>query len=363
MTNPEQTLLKNVCVLSMEASAVAHCNAAAERGLNWVRVFEIGMPHGVLPLLSKHLDGELSGIAPEPVTKQLRRYRAKTAERNEALTGHLLNVMDRLRDAGIRAIPFKGLTLAAHAYGDVSLRELHDIDIFVAPRDVARDRRAIPEMMRAAGFSPAYHLRGEVRPLEAGAVGPLVDADEYVSADGKTIFEFHENLMNRDFSFPLQFDDAWARRSCVIVGGVELPALDTTDLLIYLCVHGSKHIWRRLNWVADVAALLERHPLTDMKVVVDRAAALKSRRRLLRGLDRTRASDFVALPEIKTTGDFLAGLWFHLRGCDDVASRGRMLRYYWDTKIRNADPDRMVVPLARDSKAVHKAFQWLRKPD
>ena len=48
-----------------------------------------------------------------------------------------LDVLDRLRAAGIRAMPLKGSVLARQLHGDVAARTSVDIDILVSPEDLA----------------------------------------------------------------------------------------------------------------------------------------------------------------------------------------------------------------------------------
>jgi len=62
------------------------------------------------------------------------------------------------------------------------------------------------------------------------------------------------------------------------VAGVRVAAMSPTDLLLSLCVHGAKHGWLRLFWLADIDALLH-HPSTP-----DGARLLARAREL--GVDR-----------------------------------------------------------------------------
>ena len=43
------------------------------------------------------------------------------------------------------------------------------------------------------------------------------------------------------------------------------------DLLIDLCAHGCKHLWQRLAWIGDIAALTRSRRLA-WDVVIARAA-------------------------------------------------------------------------------------------
>jgi len=53
---------------------------------------------------------------------------------------------------------------------------------------------------------------------------------------------------------------------------------------LVLCVHGSKHRWGRLGWICDVAGLIRVYEGIDWELVVHRAEALGTRRRLFLGL-------------------------------------------------------------------------------
>jgi hypothetical protein len=67
------------------------------------------------------------------------------------------------------------------------------------------------------------------------------------------------------------------------IDGQRVRGMAPEELLIVLCVHGSKHAWERLKWVADVAELLRAHRL-DWQRVFSTATKWKCRRMLLLGL-------------------------------------------------------------------------------
>jgi hypothetical protein len=54
----------------------------------------------------------------------------------------------------------------------------------------------------------------------------------------------------------------------------EVPALAIEDELVLICIHGAKHFWERLLWIADVAALVERQKDTDWKRTFESAKAV-----------------------------------------------------------------------------------------
>jgi len=64
----------------------------------------------------------------------------------------------------------------------------------------------------------------------------------------------------------------------VAVGAAKFSTLTDEELFLYLCVHGSVHVWFRLKWLADVAALLQRLRPENIERIASRAQTL--------GLDR-----------------------------------------------------------------------------
>jgi hypothetical protein len=74
-------------------------------------------------------------------------------------------------------------------------------------------------------------------------------------------------------------------------------ALSAEDLLLALCVHGTKHLWERLAWVCDVAALVNSHEALDWRALFGRAATARVERMLLLGLGLARSLAGAELPE------------------------------------------------------------------
>jgi hypothetical protein len=69
------------------------------------------------------------------------------------------------------------------------------------------------------------------------------------------------------------------------------------DLLLALAVHGTKHLWERLAWVCDVAALLNSRPSLDWDFVRSRARESRVERMLHLALLLARGLAGAELPE------------------------------------------------------------------
>src|SRR5581483_1714373 len=114
--------------------------------------------------------------------------------------------------------------------------------------------------------------------LKSNNVYPLV------RDDGRVIVELHWRITMKYFSFPLATERLFERIGPVSFDGGTVNCLSPEDLLLILCVHGSKHSWRRLDWVCDISEIICRYQKIDFELVMKRARRLGVERMLFLGL-------------------------------------------------------------------------------
>ena len=91
---------------------------------------------------------------PAAVSADLARHSGFIARRNLILAGRLVELIKTLGERQIRAIPYKGIAVAALACGSITLRQFWDLDILVSPGDYrsspspARGRRRLSPARR-----------------------------------------------------------------------------------------------------------------------------------------------------------------------------------------------------------------------
>ena len=98
-------------------------------GINWDIIWQLSRVHGVAPLVYRNLVTICPKAVPSTIHEAFRRRNQANVLLNSLLARELVSLVDALAAKGIRAIPFKGVTLAQIAYGDISLRECADIVI------------------------------------------------------------------------------------------------------------------------------------------------------------------------------------------------------------------------------------------
>lgn len=190
------------------------------------------------------------------------------------LTAQLLRLLDVFKARGIPVIPLKGPVLAAFAYGGIELREYFDLDLLVRRSDVARAGEALV----AEGYRPQCEL------AEAQWPSFLRYACEWGFLQDATMVELQWQFVPRHFSFPVDYDQLWERAVTLPFEKRSVLSLSPEDLLLYLCVHGTKHAWSDPKWVRDVAALIRVSPNLNWDFVFEQARTLGGERMLRLGL-------------------------------------------------------------------------------
>ena len=257
-------------------------NAERIRGLlredvDWAYLLRTARRHGVMPLLCQNLHATCPEAVPQAILAQLRGHFHANARRNALLTKRLLTLVDLFEAHDIPVIPLKGPALAASIYGDVALRQFSDLDILVHEQDVLRAK----DLLRSQGYQP----RGQQTSAQETAALQVRFHSQFVSPDSKVLVELHWRLIDWQFPFPFDLDRLWEHLEPVSLAGTMVRGLPPEDLLLFLCVHGSKpsHRWGQLGRICDVAELVRVHQGLDWEQVIAQAGKLGSERRLLLG--------------------------------------------------------------------------------
>ncbi len=243
------------------------------RSLDWARLLTLAEEHGV----AGHLTASLRGLGEDVIPPEIRpalvdRQRAQVFF-TLRLTAELFRLLDRFTLEGIGALVVKGPVLAVRAYGDPAMRAYGDLDLLVRQRDI---RRAT-ELMIAAGYQA-------VVPPSAIDAGKIPGQYLFSQPQLKLLVELHNDLTLRYFPRRLPLEDFFARQIRVPLDAHEAPALSVEDELVLISIHGAKHFWERLMWIADVAALVSRQTGIDWQRVADSAQAVGAERMLHTGL-------------------------------------------------------------------------------
>ncbi|MEI9852593.1 MAG: nucleotidyltransferase family protein [Sphingomonas sp.] len=272
--SPEFRLVCAACRWPRGAARDAAVRAAAAvPGLDWDRVRAVTRRQRVWGLVADALAAARIA-APADFAAALNARAQAIAQSNLVAAAETRRLGERLDGAGIDWICFKGMPLAIEAYGTLAVKMANDIDLLIAPGDVA----AACALLREAGYS-RFSPGAEVRDDDVPAWMRHCKESGWHHEKG-LIVELHARAMANPALLP-QATLAAPRRRIAVMPRIAVPTMGEALLFPYLAAHGAHHGWFRLKWLADVAALLspcdaaaiERHYRGAQALGVGRCAA------------------------------------------------------------------------------------------
>jgi hypothetical protein len=243
---------------------------ASGRQIAWDRVFGMAREHCVIPLLYRTLNRICAQAVPPEQLRALKDQCRAGAARNLMLAAELIKILHEFELRHIDAVPFKGPSLACMVYGDLALRSFADLDILIHQSDIISAIRLLREM----GYQLEYNLN---RSQEAAYIR-FEHAFHFVHPTTAVIIELHWKLSHRNLSFGIDDVNLWQGVRAVSCLGRSVPALKPEDLFLYLCMHGAKHAWERLEWICCISEFINRVNGVDWDFVLAKARRLGGRR-------------------------------------------------------------------------------------
>lgn len=235
-------------------------------GLDWSDLLRLADRHAVRAFLHHS--------CPNP---ELRDSAREAARFNLILSAELAKLLDIFEKQTIDVVSLKGPVLGAALYGDEALKTSSDLDLLIRPSDALRAIRAL----QAGGY------RMESVPHWPADSAYLRDPNSELSfsdPSGEIKIDLHWRLLPS--YYPTLFDDAelWGKLRSVPWARIHARTLAPEHLLLFLCAHGTKHLWERLGWICDTARLLQVEPELNWSEVFVHARRTDTRRMVSLGL-------------------------------------------------------------------------------
>ncbi len=205
-------------------------------GIDWQRMLEAVRHHRVAPLMGGILD---DADCPDGIRTALAELRRQAVGQSISLAAELVRLIRTFRAAKIDVLALKGTALSVMLYGDPCRRAGRDIDLLVRSGDVA----AATALLHRLGYE------------NSSRIGMQIDKDLELRHPGLgCIIELHTGLDECEGMLPLSLLNPFDTAVMVTVGGERIPTLAPDVALVFAAFHGAHHFWRRLFWLADIAA-------------------------------------------------------------------------------------------------------------
>ncbi|MEA4888796.1 MAG: nucleotidyltransferase family protein [Clostridiaceae bacterium] len=283
---PELELL---CLCSQKSVSIEDIKAVAEltdQALDWERFCRLVKKHRVYPSVYKNLM-EIENIhKDEQALTYLKQLCTVNTMNSLKLTKELCRIAAAFEKQGVRMISFKGPALAMSVYHSVSSRVSRDLDMLV---DQKEWHEAV-DVLSGLGFVSDKSL-AELSPKQLAYCKKRLHHLGYIG-DGITL-ELHWRFEVSDDRF--DFEKVWANKSDMDLFGTKIHVLNPEENFLYLVFHGSKHAWKRLRWLNDIAELI-RENLLDWDYIQNESVKRKQEYMMIQALILSQALYGTELP-------------------------------------------------------------------
>lgn len=252
--------------------------------------------HGILPLVYKtiknlsnnNLNAQRLTLNANILTELKSAY-LSIAQRNMLMTAELIKIMKLLKENDIEALAFKGPALAESAYGDITLRQYGDLDILIRKKD----RSKMMDLMIEEHYIPEINLKEDVKETFFDCVNVIGLYKESTSI----MIEVHWELLSKNYAIDWEEETLWSEQKTVQINHKDIPVLSLEQQLLYLCAHGAKHLFERLEWVCDIDRSIRTNPNISWQNLLTEAEKLGIKRMLYLGLALSQQLFRLEIPE------------------------------------------------------------------
>ncbi len=206
--------------------------------------------HGVLPQLYNYLKQHNKQ---SPFFNTLHSTYREITKANLLLTAHLLLLTRSLEKNKFHYLAIKGPALSQLLHGNISSRQYSDIDLFVEETDIY----TMSQHIISLGYIPVLPLS-----LLNNQTFLALDNDfSFRHQKTNALLELHWKLFPVRHHMPLDFQTLYKNREQFLLQDQEVSTLSKEDNLLYLALHGAKHIFERYEWVYDLHLLLSQNDI------------------------------------------------------------------------------------------------------
>lgn len=263
---------------------------------DWEYLVTTASTHGLLPLLHKHLQSTHVDLVPGNVRSRIKREAVANTQNVLHLVGKQLKFYRLLKDHDIPVAILKGSALAQSAYGDISLRQAGDIDVLISRAHFDRTRLLLESL--------GYQMTPQLTAAQLSSHLATNCEIQFVRDDWFTIVDLHWALAPKSFVFKMETDELLSRLQPVTIAGTDIDTLATEDLIVYLSMHGAKHLWRALEWITSLGELIRAAESIAWEDVIVRAEKAHATRMLALGLRLAEEVSRVDIPaEVRRSVD------------------------------------------------------------
>lgn len=278
-SRPEHDILIAIARRELDPAENEKVNQLFKTDLDWDYLITAARHHGLLPLLHKNANAAASELLPSHVKTTLKQESVTNAQSVLYLTSQAVKVAKLFQKNGIPLAIFKGPILSEMAYGEPTLRQAGDIDVLIHREHFNRSK----EQLESLGFQMYPRLTSAQQNSHLAFHCEV----QFMRDEWFTVVDLHWGLTPKSFVFGVTGDEVMSRLQTFSLAGSEVHTFSREDLLLYQAMHGAKHLWRKLEWIASLAELVRSFEVSAWPTVVERTVKARATKILGLGLRLT----------------------------------------------------------------------------
>ena len=254
----EDELLIRCCSVNMSDAAINNTCSLLKNPLNWARVVETSILHGVAPLLYCGLNqvmqaGALDHAVPPAILNELQGLYRVSKARNRHVYRVIGEIFKAFKNAGIEAMALKDVHLAKAVFPEPGLRPMGDIDILIRKEQYANVDRCMSELGFITRVDDPHFT------LKYGLGHHFRRPADNMWADVQW------NIMQREWdtyhegNFDFQVENLWADATMMPVDDFEMLVPSPEHMLFHLCLHLEGHKYSELILFCEIAEFIRHY--------------------------------------------------------------------------------------------------------
>jgi hypothetical protein len=281
--------------LGSDNTAMLH-ELVLKEEIDWIHFFLLARRHKVFPRVWNNISITLPSVIPDGIKEQQNALVRRHTLHCMSTVAQLCSISNLLDNHNVVYVPYKGPVLACYLFDDFAMRSYGDLDILVSAVDLPQ----VYAFLTANGYTSEVVIpEGQL-----SAYASVEDNLTFMSGQGVPI-EIHWELSGRYLAKPigLEYMLSW-RFSSVVMQDRVFKVFSSEHHLLYLCLHGTKHCWAKLDLIACLAELLLKETEIAWDLVFQVAEEYKCRRMVYIGLLLAQKVYCIELPDVvQTLGD------------------------------------------------------------
>lgn len=272
--SPEMELLLCCARTNLDLTTVERIKVLLQQNIDFTALISLAGRHRVQPLIYQNIIKYLPELIPQSHFLQMQKECRNNSWRNMYLTQELINTIQLLEANGIKAISFKGPVLAASVYGNLSLRQISDLDFLVKEQDFQKTA----DLFVSQGYKLRINDSGKTI-LVSGKINVKAHWEIHLLNNNSfNNIDLHQAIVPSHLFYPLSSDYPWQNQELFSLAGNQVLTVTPEANLLILCLNGTKDCWQSLSRICDLAELIRVYPNLDWQKIMENAEKMGLKR-------------------------------------------------------------------------------------